>query len=118
MDALPDNAFYRRQIACLEGNDLDGLMEQYHEDAVLLTFEPTGRGRDALRPHMAACLAHLGSPQLRSTDTLAASDDAILFEATVATDHGVARAYDAFALRDGKSTHHVAGVLSFTPDAE
>ncbi len=118
MDELPDNAFYRRQIACLEGNDLDGLMAQYHEDAVLLTFDTTVRGHDALRPYMAAYLARLGSLRLRSTDKFRATDDAILFEATVDTDHGVARVYDAFALRDGKATHHFAGVLSFTPDEE
>ena len=118
MDVLPDNAFYRRQIACLEGNDLDGLMEQYHADAVLLTFETTVRGRDALRPYVAADLARLGSRRLGATERFAATEDAILFEATVVTDHGVARVYDAFALRNGKATHHFAGVLSFTPDGE
>ena len=48
----------------------------------------------------------------------AASDDAILFEATIATDAGTARVYDAFVLRDGKATHLFTGVLSFTPRGE
>lgn len=115
MTDMPDNAFYRRQISCLEAGDLDALMAQYRDDAVLVTFGTTVRGRAALRDYFVGYLAGLGSLRLLSTEKFAADDDALLFEATAATAHGVARVYDAFALRDGRATHHFAGVLAFTP---
>lgn len=115
MTDLPDNAFYRRQIACLEAGDLDALMEQYHDDAVLMTPETTVRGRAALRDYMTGYLARLGSLRLVSTEKFNATEGAILFEATAETAHGVARVYDAFVLRDGKASHHFAGVLFFAP---
>jgi hypothetical protein len=90
-------------------------MAQYHDDATLVTFETAVRGRAALRDYFVGYLARLGSLRLVSTEKFAATEDALFFGATAATDHGVARVYDAFALRDGKATHHFAGVLAFTP---
>ena len=112
---LPDHPFYRHQIALLEAGDLDGLMGQYDDDAVLVTYETTVRGKAALREYFAGYPARLGSLRVVSTDTFAGGEDAVFFEATAESAHGVARVYDAFALRDGKATHHFAGVLSFTP---
>jgi len=110
-----ENAFFRRQIACLEAGDLDGLMAQDADDVVLVMFEPTVRGRAALRNHFVGYLARLCSLRLVSTEKFAASDDAVFFESIAGTPLGVARADDAFAPRDGRATHHFAGVLGFEP---
>jgi len=109
-------AFYDRQVALLEAGDVETIVtQQYAEDAVLVSFDFTRRGRDELRSHFRDYLAHLGGLELVSTDKYTETDDAIFFEATVRTGHGVARVYDVFVLRDGQATHHFTGLLSFTP---
>ena len=109
-------AFYDRQVARLEAGDVETIVtQQYAEDAVLVSFDVTRRGRDELRSHFRDYLAHLGGLELVSTDKYTETDDAIFFEATVRTGHGVARVYDVFILRDGQATHHFTGLLSFTP---
>lgn len=109
-------AFYDRRVALLEAGDVETIVtEQYAEDAVLVSFDVTRRGRDELRSHFQDYLVHLGGLELLSTDKYTETDDAIFFEATVRTGHGVARVYDVFILGDGRATQHFTGLLSFTP---
>ncbi len=109
-------AFYDRQVALLEAGDVETIVtEQYTQDAVLVSFDVTRRGRDELRSHFQDYLAHLGGLELLSTDNYTETDDAIFFEATVRTGHGVARVYDVFILHDGQASQHFTGLLSFTP---
>lgn len=108
-------SFYRRQIALLEAANVDDLMSQYHEDACLVTFDAVVEGRAAIGAYLQRYLNHLGGLKLRSTDRFAETRDAIFFEATVATGLGEARVQDVFMLRQGKATHHFAGVVSSTP---
>ncbi len=114
-EPTPGRAFYRRQIALLEAADIEGLMGQYQPDATLLNYDTCVTGTANLREFFVGYLAALGSIRLKSTDKFAESPDSILFEATVETAHGTARVYDVFTLKDGRATHHYAGVISFTP---
>jgi hypothetical protein len=108
--------FYDRQVAYLEADDADGVVEnQYHPDAVLVAFDFTIRGRDALREHFRGYLDHLGGLRVKSTDKFTETEDAIFFEATAVTGLGEAKVYDVFMLRDGKATHHFTGIISVTP---
>jgi hypothetical protein len=114
----PGRTFYDRQVAYLEAKDVDGLVaSQYHADAVIVGFDFTRQGSEALRDHFVRYLDHLGSITLVSTDKFTEISDAIFFEATVRVAHGEARVYDVFMLRAGKATHHFTGLLSFTPNA-
>ena len=107
--------FYQEQVAALEAHDIDGLMQQYHDDAVLIGFDFTIKGRQALRDHFVSYLARLGSLKLVSTDRFTETEDSIFFEATIHTTLAEARVYDAFMLRDGKATHQFTGVISVSP---
>lgn len=112
----PGSAFYKQQIAFLEHGDIDGLIStQYHEDAVIVGFDFAYRGHDALHRHFTSYLEQLGFIKLTSTDRFIEIEDAIFFEATMTTARGEARVYDVMMLRDGKITHHFAGVIAFTP---
>jgi hypothetical protein len=115
MELTSGKAFYDRQIAALEARDMDALMAQYHSDATVIGFDFTVKGNEAIRKHMQGYLANLGALKLKSTDKYTETDDSIFFEATIATDLGVARVYDVFMLRAGKATHHFTGVISVTP---
>lgn len=111
-------AFYDRQLAYIAAKDVDGLIDNhYTDDAQLLGFEVYCKGKDALKAHFHEYIANLGYIKLLSTDKYAEAEDSILFEATVETAGGTARVYDAFVFRDGRITHHLTGLLGFTPKA-
>jgi hypothetical protein len=108
--------FYDRQIKYLESGDVDGLISnQYLPDAVLVSFDFTVRGHDALVDHFRNYLDRLGGIKLRSTDKFTEIEDAIFFEATVDAGIGKARVYDIFMLKDGKIQRHFTGVLGIEP---
>ncbi len=115
MAQTPGRAFYDRQIALLEAGDIEGEVNQYHDDAVLVGFDFTVRGREAIREHMTGYLARLGLLKLQSTDRFTETEDAIFFEATMLTGLGVARVYDVFMLREGQATHQFTGLISVGP---
>ena len=107
--------FYQHQVAALEAQDIDALVGQYHEDAVMIGFDFTVRGHQAIREHLTGYLTRLGSLKLVSTDRFAETADSIFFEATVHTPLAEARVYDVFVLRDGRATHQWTGVISVSP---
>ncbi len=115
MERTPGRAFYDRQIALLEAGDIDGVTNQYHDDAVIVGFDFTVRGRDAIREHMRGYLERLAMLKLQSTDRFTETEDAIFFEATMLTGLGVARVYDVFMLREGRATHQFTGLISVGP---
>jgi hypothetical protein len=111
----PGTEFYNNQITYLEANDLGGIVDQYHDDAVIIGFDFQVRGREAIRNHMEGYLQRLGSFKLLATDKFTETPDSIFFEATCETSLGVARVYDVFMLRDGKATYQFTGVISVVP---
>ena len=111
----PRKAFYDRQVAGLEARDLDSLMAQYHDDAVVVGYDFVVRGCDAIRQHMRDYLARIGSMKLASTDRFVETEDSIFFEATIRTNRAEAKLYDVFILRDGKATHQFTGVIAVNP---
>lgn len=119
MDTTPGRAFYDRQIAYLEANDVDGLIpNQYAPDAELVGFDGLHiKGTEALIAHFKEYIAHLGGLKVLSTDKFAEIDDAIMFEATVKVAAGTARVYDVFVFNaEGKTIRHFTGMLGFTPN--
>ena len=108
----PGRVFYDRHIQFLVDKDVDGLVEtNYAPDAELVTFQTVINGREALRAYFREYIEMLGDIVVESTDKFAETDDAILFEATVRSNLGLARVYDAWVLRDGQITHHFTGVM-------
>ena len=104
--------FVDEQVELLRQGDVDALLERhYHPDALLVTQQVAVRGHTALRAYFTQYVAALGDFVVNSIDLLSATDDAFLFEATVTSTLGRARVYDAFVLRDGRATHHFAGVI-------
>ena len=108
----PGRVFYDRHIQFLVDKDVDGLVEtNYAPDAELVTFQTVINGREALRSYFREYIEMLGDIVVESTDKFAETEDAILFEATVRSNLGRARVYDAWVLRDGQITHHFTGVM-------
>jgi len=100
------------QVKLLQQRDVDALLERHYDpDAALVTQGVAVRGHGALRDYFIQYLDTLGDFVVNSIDLLSAADDAFLLEATVTSALGRARVYDAFVLRDGRATHHFAGVI-------
>jgi hypothetical protein len=104
--------FYEEQLGYLTPKDVDGLVaNHYNDDAVLISFAVTVKGREALRDYFRTYLERLGTLAVTSTDQFVETEDSILLEATVTSNLGTVRVYDAFVLRDGKISYHFAGVI-------
>jgi hypothetical protein len=100
---------FDRQLRLIEAGDLDGLLEQYDEDAVLVRFDRVIAGREGLREFFASYLA--AEPRVRSVDAYAEADEVVSYQATLETAGGEVRGYGVFVLRDGKIWRQVAGVF-------
>jgi hypothetical protein len=107
-------AFLQQQVEFLTRGDMDGLMrEQYHDDAEMVTFEFTLKGKAAIRKYLEfdepAKAGKIGGIELRN---FAESDDVIIFNAAVKSENlGTFIARDALYLRDGKIYRHIALTL-------
>ncbi|OGO31482.1 MAG: hypothetical protein A2136_10415 [Chloroflexi bacterium RBG_16_54_11] len=107
----PARQLYKRQIEYLLAKDVDRLVdENYQDDAVLTSAKSTVRGKQALKGHFHNYLKAMTIKQVKSTDLFVETEDTVLFEATVETNYGIAKVYDAFVLRGGKIAYHFSGV--------
>lgn len=117
MNMTPGKAFYTRQVAFLEANDVAGLIaSQYAPDAELVGFDLHVQGKEALTAHFTNYLANLGGLKLLSTEKFMETEESIMFEASVKVAAGVAHVYDVFVLRNGKAIRHFTGLMGFTPN--
>ncbi len=109
--ATAGRTFYDKQLDYLTRKDVDGLIDNnYNEDAVLISFDFTVSGKDALKKHFAEYIENLGYIKVTSTDKFTETEDTIFFEATVETKLGVVRVYDAFYMQNGKISRHFTGM--------
>lgn len=116
MEDTAGREFFKRQLAYIQAMDLEGLAaNQYTEDAEMVGFDFTAKGRPAIVDHFVNYMKVLGQIELNSVEKWAETPDTVFFEATMTTNLGVAKVYDAFVLRDGKATHHFTGVISVSP---
>ncbi|MCK6576607.1 MAG: nuclear transport factor 2 family protein [Anaerolineae bacterium] len=112
-------ALYERQLAILAEKDhLRLIDENYTADAQLLNYTTHVVGADALKDYFKGYIEHLGYLKLLSTDKYAEGNDSLMFEAHVETAGGVAHVYDVFIIRDGRISHHFAGLLGFIPNSQ
>jgi aerobic carbon-monoxide dehydrogenase small subunit len=103
--------FYQRQVKYLMSKDVERLVdENYLEDAVLTSGDFTVRGKPALKEHFQNYLKWVTIKEVKSTDLFVETDNTVLFEATIESNFGTAKVYDAFVLRDGKVAYHFTGV--------
>lgn len=114
MEMTSGQLFFEKQLAYIKARDVDGLIDNhYTEDAVLLSLgsHPIAvKGRQALKEHFRKYFDNI-KPELKSLDKFIESENSILVELTMTSTLGEARAYDAFALQNGKISHHFVGIL-------
>ena len=76
--------FYERQVAYLQADDVEGLIDRhYREDALLVGFGGRSADDGELKEYFRRYLQRLGQLELVSTDNFAETGDTIFLEATV-----------------------------------
>jgi hypothetical protein len=109
---------YQDILGYIGKGDIDGLMRDlYHDDAEMVTFEFILKGKNAIKKYLEVDEPRITGKVLgMTTDYFTASDDVIMFKASVKTEKfGTIKADDALFLKEGKVFRHIA--LTIPPDA-
>jgi hypothetical protein len=109
MSNTPQSVF-ERQLRLIAAGELEALVAQYHEDAVLLRFDRVVAGHAALREHFAALLAT--APSFEVTQAIEAQD-VLSYQASVtaAGDEEPVRQYGVIVMRGERIARHATGVF-------
>ncbi|WP_017588881.1 YybH family protein [Nocardiopsis ganjiahuensis] len=107
MDVNPDIAegaaeaaeLFRRQVAALGSRDLDALIANYTEDAVLVRFDRVAHGRAEVRVLLADYLAR--SPRVLEPLGLRVTEDVITYRSRIELDGVEHDSHGTFVLRGG-----------------
>jgi hypothetical protein len=100
---------FDRRLRLLQARDLDGLVGQYHEDAVLLRLDRAVRGRAALREHLAAELAQ--GLRIKEVQQVADADDVVTWQAVAERGGDEIRTYGTIVVRGERIAREVAGLF-------
>ncbi len=104
-------AFYQQMLGYLSSGAIDGMMKEcYHDAAEMVTFDFVLKGKEAIRQYLAVDEpAQMGEVQGLNTDYFTASDDVVIFKASVkGSKMGTVKADDALYLKEGKVYRHIA----------
>ena len=126
MENVPDSALgkmYREHIGLILKKDIEALLDQYTDDALLISSfskEPQYyKGREQLKEHMQGILAIQGLETEIAfwAETEAPQTLMIVEKITMKTEDGEAhmRFADSWVLRNGKIAIHFAGMTQY-PD--
>ena len=105
----PPRELFDRHVRLTEAGDLEGLLGQYHEDAVLLRFDRVVRGKDALREHYSAYLA--ARPRFKEVLQVADTEDLVSYQAVIEQGDEEHRAYGTILTRGERILRHVSGLF-------
>jgi hypothetical protein len=100
---------FDRHVRLTEAGDLEGLLGQYHEDAVLLRFDRVVRGKDALREHYGAYLA--ARPRFKELLQVADTEDLVSYQAIIEQGDEEHRVYGTILTRGERILRHVSGLF-------
>jgi hypothetical protein len=100
---------FDRQRRLIEAGDVDALVGLYHEDAVLVRFDRTVRGKAALREHFTAYVA--GRPRFGELLNVAETEDLVSFQVVVERAGEEIKAYGAIFVRGERIARQVNGLF-------
>ncbi|MEU9832619.1 nuclear transport factor 2 family protein [Streptosporangium sp. NPDC048047] len=110
MSATQLPALLDKQIGQLKAHDLDAMMNNYHEDAVVMRPGAVARGREEIRDFFAEYLKM--NPQIEDIMTADGSEDIILYYATIRIGDQSHKDVGTWVLRDGLIWRQTAVLVS------
>jgi hypothetical protein len=107
----PGKRFYEEQVKYLLDKDVENLVEKhYHDNAVMVSFDRIVRGKDELKAHFNQFLNSVTIERVVSTDNFVETEDTVMFQATVESNQGVIKTFDALVLESGRIRLQFTGV--------
>ncbi|WP_037601152.1 nuclear transport factor 2 family protein [Streptacidiphilus rugosus] len=98
---------FRRQMDALHALDLDALMKNYNDDAVLLRFEGVSTGIEEVRETFTGYLSV--KPRLLELQEYVETDDTIFYRAIMSLNGEPEHAFGTLIVRDDKIWRQTAG---------
>jgi hypothetical protein len=116
-DAAPSTprAVFDRQLRLIEAGDLEGLLGQYHDDAVLLRFDRAVRGKPALRDFLGGYLQQ--RPRVKELLQVVDTEDLLSYQAVMELGGEEVRAHGTLVLRGERIARQVSGLFPAAPGA-
>lgn len=103
--------FYEEQVQYLLDKDVESLVEKhYHDNAVIVSFDHIVRGKDKIKNYFNQFLNSVTIERVTSTDNFTETEDTVMFEATVESNRGVIKTFDALVLESGRIRLQFTGV--------
>jgi ketosteroid isomerase-like protein len=106
----PLKQLYDQHLAHVLEGDLQAILDDYADDAILTTFQGVISGRAALARYYGDYLNRHANVEVLSTDAFVEALDALYIEATVRTEGEQIRVYNAYVMSGGKIAHQLAGL--------
>ncbi|MFD4205346.1 nuclear transport factor 2 family protein [Micromonospora tulbaghiae] len=110
MVQLPDNVHpvFARQVDCLARGDVEGVMDTYHPEAVVVRFQGVLRGHDEIRATFGGYMG-LGADTVKLLE-YAESEDTIMVRSEMTVMGEAEVGFGTYVLRDGRIWRQTAGI--------
>lgn len=103
-----------RYYDLLASGDLDGVVALYADDAEIVRYDGVTSGRDAIRGYHERRLRRLPGFGLRMIVQRRATDDVLMWDALVDSDHGIAQFAHVVVLDEaGRFRRHIPGLRGY-----
>ncbi|MFI9558726.1 nuclear transport factor 2 family protein [Nonomuraea endophytica] len=100
---------FTRQLTAIADGDLEAILAQYHEDAMIVRLDRVATGPTEIRAFFTAYLEL--KPQVAEIKALQAVDDTIFYNAVMTVNNNQVNAYGTLIIRDGQIWRQTAAAL-------
>jgi hypothetical protein len=100
---------FTRQLAAIADQDLEALLAQYHEDAMVVRFDRVARGPAAIRELFTAYLS--AKPQVEEITSLRIENDVIFYSASMTVGGNAVTTFGTLIVKDGRIWRQTAAAL-------
>ncbi|MEV1241962.1 nuclear transport factor 2 family protein [Nonomuraea sp. NPDC049750] len=100
---------FDRQLAAIADRDLEALLAQYHEEAMVVRFDRVARGAAEIRELFGAYLA--AEPQVVEVTSVQAVDDVIFYNALMTIAGNKVTTFGTLVIKDGRIWRQTAAAL-------
>jgi ketosteroid isomerase-like protein len=103
---------FDRQLAAIADRDLEALLAQYHDDAMVVRLDRVARGAAEIRELFTGYLA--AKPEVVEVTSLQVVDDVVFYSALMAIAGNKVTTFGTLVIRDGRIWRQTAAALPST----
>ncbi|MFI6498847.1 nuclear transport factor 2 family protein [Nonomuraea typhae] len=103
------NELFERQLDAIAEGDLEALLSQYHEDAIVIRLDRVAKGADEIRAFFAGYLEL--EPRVAEIKALQVVDDTIFYNAVMTIAGNQVSAYGTLVTRDNRIWRQTASAV-------